>query len=105
MNPVAVIHKIGASLPLIGRKVGMNRWYGVRIPEAFASEDRWFKINHYGGKLLLGWGMALGATAGVGSLLDRQYWVTYNIFAVFVILGGLIWIIALINRHARSTGN
>jgi len=105
MNPVAVIHKIGASLPLIGRKVGMNRWYGVRIPEAFASEDRWFKINHYGGKFLLAWGIALAATAVVGSFLGRQYWVTYNFFAVFVILGGLIWTIVRINRHARSTGN
>jgi hypothetical protein len=35
MNPVALIHvavgmlMIGAALPLIGRRVGMNCWYGI----------------------------------------------------------------------------
>lgn len=38
------------SLPLILRKVAMNRWYGVRIPKAFASEANWYAINEVGGR-------------------------------------------------------
>ena len=38
------------SLPLIYRKVPMNRFYGIRVREAFKSNDRWFEINTYGGR-------------------------------------------------------
>jgi len=47
------------SIPLVARKVPMNRVYGVRIPKAFASERNWYDINEYGGKLLLGYGLLL----------------------------------------------
>lgn len=47
------------SLPLVLRKVPMNRIYGIRIPEAFVSEARWYAINAYGGRLLMVYGMAL----------------------------------------------
>jgi hypothetical protein len=44
------------SLPLIGRKIPMNGAYGIRIPAAFESEQRWYDINAYGGRQ-----MAVGA--------------------------------------------
>ena len=37
----------------------MNRAYGIRIPEAFSSDARWFDINAYGGRLLFVYGLAL----------------------------------------------
>jgi len=40
------------SLPLIARKVPMNELYGIRIPAAFESEERWYAINAYGGRQL-----------------------------------------------------
>jgi SdpI/YfhL protein family len=40
------------SLPLLYRKVRMNRFYGIRIAQAFVSEERWYEINEYGGRLL-----------------------------------------------------
>jgi len=72
MNPVIVVYllaagaAIAASLPLMRRRVKMNRWYGVRIPAAFESEAAWFDINHYGGRLLFIWGLVIAATAIVG---------------------------------------
>jgi len=36
---------IALGFPLMKRKVKMNRWYGVRIPKSFQSEEHWFKIN------------------------------------------------------------
>jgi hypothetical protein len=41
------------SLPLINRQVKMNPLYGVRIAKAFTSEEAWYAINEYGGRLLL----------------------------------------------------
>ena len=40
------------SLPLISRKIPMNGGYGIRIPAAFESEQRWYDINAYGGRQL-----------------------------------------------------
>ncbi len=55
---LAVI-SIVASLPLIARKVPMNRAYGFRLPQAFRSERNWYDINAYGGKWLLAFGLFL----------------------------------------------
>lgn len=37
------------SVPLIRRRVSMNKTYGVRLPKAFESEANWYTINRYGG--------------------------------------------------------
>ena len=50
---------IALRLPLMNRKVKMNRWYGVRIPKSFQSEENWFKINEYGGRQLVIWSVPL----------------------------------------------
>ena len=47
------------SVPLVLRRVPMNRAYGIRIPEAFSSDARWYDINAYGGRLFLGYGLLL----------------------------------------------
>jgi uncharacterized membrane protein len=43
----------GLSVPLILRKVPMNRLYGVRFPQSFKSNEAWYEINEFGGKALL----------------------------------------------------
>lgn len=108
MNPVVIVHLlaaalvIGASIPLIRRRVKMNHWYGVRIPAAFISEERWYQLNQYGGRLFLYWGLAMGVTAIVGAFLDQKDWITYNWAAVVIALGGLAMVIVGINRYARK---
>jgi SdpI/YfhL protein family len=47
------------SVPLVLRRIPMNRAYGIRIPEAFSSDARWYDINAYGGRLFLGYGLLL----------------------------------------------
>lgn len=108
MNPVALVNLLAAvvviviSVPLIRRKVKMNYWYGVRIPATFASEEAWFDINHYAGRLLLIWGLVLATTATVGVFLTRQHWVVYNRTALAIILGGLAIAVAKILLYARN---
>jgi hypothetical protein len=57
---------IAVSVPLIARMVPMNRWYGVRTRKAFASEDNWYELNAYGGKLLAVYGGFLVVVGVIG---------------------------------------
>ena len=56
------------SVPLVMRKIKMNRWYGIRLPKAFKSEENWYTINEYGGKQLILWS-TVPLTAGIAILL------------------------------------
>jgi hypothetical protein len=55
------------SIPLVLRKIPMNHWYGFRIPKAFRSDENWYLINAYGGKMLIRWSVVLIAV-GIGVL-------------------------------------
>lgn len=55
------------ALPLARRHVPMNLWYGVRIRQAYLSDDAWFDINEFGGRRLLWWALA-PAIAGIWCL-------------------------------------
>lgn len=42
-------------IPLAKKKIKMNKWYGMRTEESFKSEENWYKINEYGGKVFIYW--------------------------------------------------
>jgi hypothetical protein len=50
----------------------MNRLWGVRIPAAFESNQRWYDINAYGGRLLALWSLLIIATGLVGLFLPAD---------------------------------
>jgi len=56
------------AIPLIRGEVAMNRFYGIRIKKAFASDDNWYRINAYGGRCLAAWSVVL-ACVGVGTFI------------------------------------
>jgi hypothetical protein len=60
-------------LPLIYRKIPMNRFYGIRISQAFASEERWYAINARGGRLLASWSCLITATGLAGLLMPLRF--------------------------------
>lgn len=84
------------AVPLILRKVPMNHVYGVRLPKSFVSDDNWYEINAYGGKLLL----ALGIFLLAFSLVVRALWPapsdTLTLILMIVPLPGLIPVLILI---------
>jgi uncharacterized membrane protein len=43
---------VALARPLVKGEVGMNHWYGVRVRQSFESEEKWLKINRYGGEQL-----------------------------------------------------
>ncbi len=56
------------SYPLTKRQVKINKWYGIRYRQAFYSEENWYQINAYGGKVIMLWAICV-AVAGILILL------------------------------------
>lgn len=109
MNTVAVVNLVAGlvsiliALPLIRGRIKRNPWYGIRIPAAFESDERWYAINRYGGRLFLRWGIWVVLVALSGFPLPRPWWVVYDLASAVPILGGLVLVLSYINRYARIT--
>ena len=58
-NIAAGVLFILLSLPLVKKKVPMNKLYGFRLSKSYASDENWFTINSYGGKQLILWSLVL----------------------------------------------
>ena len=58
-NICAAVAFILVSIPLLKRKVPMNRWYGARFKKSFESEENWCRINAYSAKQLILWSIPL----------------------------------------------
>jgi SdpI/YfhL protein family len=89
------------SLPLVLRRVPMNRAYGIRIAEAFTSDARWYDINAYGGRLFFVYGILL---AGLGYLARDMAPPKTSLESPAFIVGPLLIALALlpfIRSYAR----
>jgi uncharacterized membrane protein len=47
------IASVAVGLPLAARRIGPNRWYGLRVPAAFAHEQVWYEANAATGRDLV----------------------------------------------------
>jgi uncharacterized membrane protein len=45
--------------PLAARRVGPNRWYGLRVPATFADQQVWYDANALAGRDLVALGVGL----------------------------------------------
>jgi hypothetical protein len=59
MNISCGILFILISIPLVSKKVPVNKVYGFHIAKAFSSDENWYEINWYGGKQLIQWSVLL----------------------------------------------
>ncbi len=91
------------SLPLILRLVKMNRVYGVRIPESFRSDERWYELNRFGGVLMLILGIILGVTGVIGLKIDSNQGLIFYFVSIGVVLGGAVLVTAAIFIYAAIT--
>jgi hypothetical protein len=65
------------NLPLVFRQVPMNKAYGIRLRAAFESEQRWYDINAYGGRLFAIWSSLLIAAGVTGFFVPAADFDTY----------------------------
>ncbi len=76
-------------VPLVKRKIKMNCWYGMRIRKAFKSEENWYRINEYGGKIFIYWAIPiclLGLVVLYLPPLGEKSIIVTSISLVFIIL-------------------
>ena len=91
---IAGLALMGASIPMIQRKVRPNGWYGFRTPKTFRSERIWYAANEYAGRVLFLAGLC---TAHAAILLLPLGLVPhvgkdgYSIACLVVMLGSLAW--------------
>ena len=91
----------GFSIPLIRRKVAMNKTYGIRFRESFLSDEAWYRINAFGGKCLLAASVPM-LLVGIYGLIDPP--------SFYVPLGSGVLMISLLlaclvsYAHAKRVG-
>lgn len=61
---------IAMSLPMALRLVPLNRFYGLRVPAAYVSEQQWLLMNQVSGISMVAGGLVMLA---LGLWLLRQY--------------------------------
>lgn len=70
-NVFCALVALALAIPLARRRVPMNTWYGVRFPRSFESEELWYRINEFGGRLMIRWSLLL-LLIGIGSFFVRS---------------------------------
>ncbi|MGA7614499.1 MAG: SdpI family protein [Thermoanaerobaculia bacterium] len=105
--PIPYVHlsmgivTILVSLPLILGMVPRNRLYGIRTKRAFVSEENWYAINAYGGKLFLLFGILLTAFGYFGRADAPSPTSAWAPVYMAVPLLAIFPLLFLINRFSR----
>ena len=79
----------GLSIPLILSRVSMNHFYGVRFPQAFRSDTHWFRINKFGGGVLLLCSIPV-LLVGVYGLFSSMESADYSLLSLCVSVGSVV---------------
>ena len=90
------------SLPLILKKVPMNRAFGIRIQKAFVSQDNWYTLNAFGGKLFFGFGLFLLGFSYLSQGLapfPTSIWAPIFLIAPLVTLLPVVFFIKIFANH------
>lgn len=90
------------SLPLKFRKIPMNGVYGIRIPAAFKSNERWYEINAYGGRVLANWSWLTTATGVIGLFLPEDFRDGYALASLIIMVVALFIPILQILHWSRQ---
>lgn len=77
INAFTGLLMLGLSVPLILGKVPRNTIYGVRTPTSLASDEQWYRINVYGGRVLAWWSVPIILTGVAGWMLSPAYFIVY----------------------------
>ena len=89
------------ALPLMLGRVRPNRIYGIRVEEAYASEQNWYAINKFGGSRFLRFGAIVAAEGLVlHQYPQAPYWVP--IACMFAVLPLVLITVGAIKKYVRA---
>lgn len=102
-NGVGVLF-IALSIPLIKRKIKINNWYGVRLPQTMKDEKVWYEVNERSGRQIFIFGTIICIISPI--LLCSNIFsfdVTVIVLSIIIFLGAIIiLILAFINTGKVS---
>jgi uncharacterized membrane protein len=76
--------------PLANRRVGPNRWYGLRVPATFADERVWYDANASMGRDLMAMGVVLALVAVILPLVLDLAEATYTMVCAGILAAGSV---------------
>ena len=85
---------IAISIPLIKRKIKINNWYGVRLPQTMKNEEIWYEVNEKSGKHLFAFGTIIiffSILFYIGNFFSSI--VSFVIMTVLILVGTIIIVI------------
>ena len=85
---------------MVKDQIHMNKWYGVRFRKAFVSDDYWYKINRYGGKLLIIWSIPI-VLIGIATFFIPEELFTKGLI-IMISFSPLLVIISAIESYLYS---
>ena len=88
------------SLLLIKGYIKMNYLIGVRYPEAFYTDENWYKINAYGGKVFLIWAILIVMAAILLFLLPVDN--SIILIAYIIVFATIIIPIAITHAYVKN---
>jgi len=93
------------AIPLIRRKVKMNSWYGIRIPQTMESESIWYEVNAIMGRYLFTFGILISVVAlyYIRFPLEEEYKMVYILLGILII--GTILFVKLSFSTANRLSN
>lgn len=87
---VAGILFVVMSIPLIKRKIKINHWYGIRLPQTMTDENIWYEVNEIMGKYLLIFGIIVVILSLVLFLMPMVSELTaVIIISIFLLIGSI----------------
>lgn len=87
--------------PLATRRVGPNRWYGLRVPATFADEHVWYEANAFTGRDLMVMGLVLALVAVILPLILDLPDDTYTMVSAGLLAAGSVVLTIRGFRHAN----
>jgi uncharacterized membrane protein len=90
INLLAGIAIASISVPLIKGRVAPNRSYGIRIPVAFTSEENWYRVNRFGGRIFFRVGIYVGIIGLLGLFVPTAWLIGYASLSALLVVGGVV---------------
>lgn len=93
------------SIPLIKRKVKINNWYGIRLPQTTKSESVWYEVNATMGKYLFVFGIIISVLSIYFYFypLENEFFMIYLLLAILII--GTMLFIRISIKYSRKFGD
>ena len=92
----------GLAIPLIRKKVKINSWYGIRIPQTMENEKVWYKVNEIMGKYIFVFGMLISILSLYFTLnpTNPEFIMIYILLAILIF--GTVFLVILSYKIANN---